>query len=542
LKRIVTWGLLGAALVFGRGGTIAAEVPAPLYRDITAESGIDFRQSNGATGTKQYIELMGSGGCLLDYDADGRFDLYLVNSVGANQLYRNLGGLRFENVTARAGLGHEGYGMGAFAADVDNDGDTDIFVTNFGPNALYLNEGDGTFREIAARAGIDDARWGTGAAFFDADSDGWLDLYLVNYVQMAVPDTNECYAEQGAIRLYCPPRRYPRAKDVFYRNRGDGTFVDATEVFGGRGLEGRGLGVIAGDFDRDGRPDVYVANDLDPNFLFHNQGGGTFEEIGMLAGASHSEDGREESGMGLAAGDYDNDGWIDLFVSNFVNETNTLYRNEGGLFLDASATSRVGPQSLPFVSWGTEFFDFDLDGWKDLFVANGHTESDVERIDPTSTWKQPDFLYHNRGDGTFAQITATVAPSLVEHRAGRGAVFGDLDDDGDIDFVVVNQNDPLLFLENAGVPGHHWIGFHLEGTESNRDAVGARVEIHAGDLVTVREVRAGSSYLSSNDPRVHFGLGERDTVDSVDIRWPSGREQTIHGLAVDRYHRIIEGK
>jgi len=522
-------------------GVAVPALGAELFRDVTEESGVDFVHSNGATGTKQGFEQMGSGACLLDYDGDGRLDLYLVSSAGPNQLFRNLGGLRFENVTARARAGHEGYGMGAFAADFDNDGDPDVFVTNFGPNALLENLGDGSFRDVAAAAGVDDPRWGTGACFLDQDADGRLDLYVVNYVQVAVPDTNECWAENGTLRLYCPPRRYPREKDVFYRNRGDGTFEDASAAAGVDGVEGRGLGAIASDFDGDGRTDVYVANDLDPNFLFHNRGDGTFEETGMLAGASHSEDGKEESGMGLAAGDYDNDGRIDLFVTNFVNETNTLYRGEGsGLFFDESARSGTGPQSLPYVGWGTEFFDFDNDGWKDLFVANGHTESDAERVDPTTTWRQPHFLYRNRGDGTFAEVTRTTAPCLLEPRAGRGTTFGDLDDDGDVDIVVVNQNDRALVLENTGVPGRHWIGFRVVGTVSNRDAVGARVEVRAGDLFVVREVLAGSSYLSSCDPRVHFGLGDRARVDSVVVRWPSGRRRTFTGLDVDRYHRLVE--
>jgi hypothetical protein len=532
---------LAALVASGFAAVSAAAPPSALYRDATKDSGIDFVHANGATGEKQCIEQMGSGGCLLDYDADGRLDLYIVNSVGANQLYRNLGKLRFANTTRAAGVAHEGYGMGAFAADFDNDRDPDIFVTNFGPDALYVNRGDGTFKESAAAAGVDDERWSTGAAFLDQDKDGWLDLYVANYVQMAVPDTNECWAEKGKIKLYCPPRRYPREKDIFYRNRRDGTFQDATTAAGVDRVAGRGLGAIASDFDGDGLIDVYVANDLDPNFLFRNKGDGTFEEIGLMAGCSHSEDGKEQAGMGLAASDYDNDGWSDIFVTNFVNEVNSLYHNEGGgLFFNESTSSGLGPGSLPYVGWGTEFFDFDNDGWKDVFVANGHTESDAEKIDPTTTYRQPSFLYRNRGDGTFAEMTKTLAPSLLEPRASRGTIFGDLDDDGDIDIVVINQNDRPLLLENAGVPGRHWIGFRCAGTVSNRDAVGARVEVRAGDLVGVREVQCGTSYLSSSDPRVHFGLGERAIVDSVLVRWPTGATQTFRGLAVDRYHRLVE--
>jgi hypothetical protein len=371
VRRALWWGLVPAALL------IAPARSAPVFRDVTVESGIDFVHSNGATGEKQYQEVMGSGVCIFDFDDDGLWDIYLVTSVGRNRLYRNLDGMQFADVTDIAGVGDSGYGMGAVAADVDNDGDRDLLVTNFGDNRLYLNQGDGTFREQADAAGLSDPRWGCGATFFDSDRDGLLDLYLVNYVHVADPDSNVCVA-QGNRRLYCPPREYPRARDVFYRNRGDATFEDATEAAGFGGVAGRGLGVVAADFDRDGWSDLYVSNDLDPNFLFHNRGDGTFEEVGILAGVSHSEDGCEESGMGVAAGDYDNDGWLDLFVTNYVDETNTIYHNEGnGFFLDESATTRLGPTSLPFISWGTKFFDFDLDGWMDLLVVNGHTESDA---------------------------------------------------------------------------------------------------------------------------------------------------------------------
>jgi hypothetical protein len=513
---------------------------APVYRDVTAAAGIDFVHSNGAAGEKQCYEQMGSGACFLDYDGDGRLDLYLVTCIGPNRLYRNLGGGRFAGVPGAAGLADEGYGMAAVAADIDNDGDPDVAVTNFGPNRLYRNDG-GRFHRVDD-SGIEDPRWGCSAAFLDYDRDGFLDLFITNYVQVAVPDTNVCHTQDG-LRLYCPPRRYPREEDLLYRNRGDGTFEDVTAKAGIAGYQGRGLGVVATDFDRDGWIDVYVANDLDPNFLWHNKGDGTFEEIGLLAGASHSENGSEESGMGLAAGDYDNDGWIDLFVTNFINETNTLYHNEGGVFfLDQSAASGLGPGSLPWVGWGTCFFDYDLDGHRDVLVVNGHTESDAEASDPTARWKQPDYLYRNRGDGAFDDVTAEAAPALQAMRAGRGAAFGDPDDDGDVDVVIVSQNEGALVLENAGGSGNHWIGIRARGTRSNRDAVGACVTVWSGDLRGTQEVQAGSSYLSCNDPRVLFGLGVRAGVDSVTVDWPSGAHEVFRGTAADRYHELVEGR
>lgn len=521
----------------------AAAASSPHFRDATASSGIDFLHSNGAQGAKNYFEVMGSGCCLLDANGDGLLDVYLVTSVGRNALFENKGGLRFVNVTERAGVGSAGYGMGAFAADWDNDGDPDLLVTSDGPERLFQNLGQGRFRDVSKTSGVGDALWSTGATFLDANHDGLLDLYVVNYVHVAHPDTAKCLAEGGKLRMYCPPRRYPRAQSVFYKNLGGGKFTDATQAAGLHGFSARGLGVASLDYDRDGWTDLYVANDLDPNLLFHNQKNGTFKETGLVAGVSHSENGKALSGMGVATGDYDNDGWPDLFVTNYVNEPNTLFHNEGnGFFLDASVGSRLGPTSLAGVGWGTEFFDFDLDGFDDLLIVNGHTESQAERVDPTTTYKQPALLYRNLGNGKFEEVAAREAPVLKTPRAGRGAAFGDLDNDGDVDVVIVNQNDRALVLENTGSPGQHWVGFRTAGTKSNRDGVGARVEVYAPSLRRMREVHAGGSYLSGNDPRVHFGLGARASVDSVVVHWPSGIREVRRKLAVDRYHTLVEGK
>jgi hypothetical protein len=540
-RRLAAFRTVAAAgLGLAWAGSPGPSFAAPAFHDITASSGVDFVHANGATGEKNYYEVMGSGACVLDYDGDGRLDLYLVTSHGPNRLYRNLGGLRFEDVTDAAGLGDDGYGMGAVAADVDNDGDADLYVTNFGANRLYENLGDGTFRELASGAGVADSLWGCGAAFFDNDRDGLLDLYLVNYVHVAVPDTIDCFMKTGH-ELYCSPRAYPRAKDAFFRNLGALRFEDVTAAVRLDGYRGRGLGVVATDFDRDGWVDVYVANDLDANFLFRNRGDGTFEEIGMMIGVSHSEDGVEESGMGIAVGDYDNDGWLDLFVTNYINETNTLYHNEGtGYFFDESATSGLGPVSLPWLSWGTHFLDYDRDGWLDLLHVNGHTESEASLADPTTTWAQRDFVFRNNGDGSFVDVTAEVAPTLLEQRPARGAAFADLDDDGDIEVLVNNQNGPALLLECRGAENRHWIGFRTVGTRSNRDGVGAYVEVHAGSDRFVREVRAGGSFLSGNDPRVLVALGDRTAVDSVTVHWPSGTRTVHRSPEIDRYHRLEE--
>jgi hypothetical protein len=421
--------------------------------------------------------------------------------------------------------------MGAVAADIDGDGDDDLFVTNYGPDRLYRNRGDGTFEEIAAAAGVDDPRWGAGAAFLDADGDGILDLYVANYVRQAEPDTNVCFGARETIRLYCLPRMYPGEFDAFYRGLGGCRFEDATEAAGLAGFAGRGLGVVATDLDADGLPDVYVANDLDPNFLFRNRGDGGFEEIGAVAGCAYSEDGKEQSGMGIAVGDYDNDGAFDVFVTNFQNEANALYDNEGpAFFFDRSTASGLGPPSVPLLGWGTAFLDYDRDGWLDLFVANGHTESDIALVDQLATWKQRAFLHRNRGDGTFELIGADEAPALAASRAGRGAAFGDLDDDGDIDIVLSNQLGAATLLENVVETNRHWIGLEV-------DEIGAVVEVVAGGVVQLREVAAGGSYLSGNDRRLLFGLGDADQVEAVNLR-SRGRTRSLGALSPDRYHRV----
>ncbi|MGQ0720140.1 MAG: CRTAC1 family protein [Candidatus Eiseniibacteriota bacterium] len=537
----VAFALGSAAFSAFSRPTLAAE-PAggAILVDVTGSTGIAFTHSNGATGEKQYQETMGSGACLIDHDGDGRVDVYLVNCVGKSRLYRNLGGLRFEDVTDRAGVGDAGYGMAAVAGDVDRDGDDDLVVTGFGAIRLWMNRGDGTFREEAAARGLSDARWGCGAAFLDAERDGDLDLYVANYVYVAQPDTNVCLAQDGVLRLVCRPTDYPPAADALYRNRGDGTFENVTEEAGLADLLGRGLGVVVTDYDHDGDHDIYVANDLDPNNLLRNDGHGRFEDVAYYAGVSHSETGRAESGMGVAAGDYDHDGWIDLFVTNFVGQTNTLYHNEGdGFFQDETARSGLGRSSLPYVGWGTDFVDFDGDGWRDVFVVNGHVEPDAARVDDPEGYRQPSFFYRGLGDGTFEDVTDAYAPDFRERTAGRGAAVGDLDDDGDPDLVVLCQNAPARVFENRRA-ARRWIGLELAGTRSNPNAIGAAVELHAGGRGFVEEVRAGGSFLSCHDRRLLFALGSRAEVDSVIIRWPTGARDVRRGLEPDRYHVLEE--
>jgi hypothetical protein len=512
-----------------------------LLRDATPGSGIAFLHSNGASGTKQYKEVMGSGVCLLDADGDGKLDVYLVNSVGANRLFRNLGDLHFEDVTDPAGVADaDGYGMGAVAADVDNDGDDDLYVTNVGPNRLFLNHGDGTFTEGAARAGVADGRWSAGAAFLDADRDGVLDLYVVNYVQQAEPDSNVCRMTRGDLRLYCHPGMYPRETDVFYRGLGGGRFEDATAAAGLAGFEGRGLGVVASDIDSDGDTDLYVANDLDPNYLFLNRGDGTFEEAAAIAGCGYNEDGREESGMGVAIADTDGDGTLDILVTNFQNESNTFYRQEpGGFFFDESAASGLGAPSLPRLAWGVGFEDFDLDGRMDVYVANGHTESDIELVDQLATWKQPDQLFLGAEDGRFREVFPA---ALAVPRAGRGAAFGDLDGDGDVDVVLNNQREAATLLENtAADAGAGWVGFEVQHEGPNRAGLGWWITVRTGDGHRhVREFRAGGSYLSGDAPRAIVGLGGAPAPVRVELQRGPGDIVDLGEFAPNRYH-VLDG-
>lgn len=537
--RILTTVVLSAA-----AGSLCAEPARALdspFRNVTAASGIDFVHSNGATGTKRYQEVVGSGVCVLDADGDGRLDIYFVNSAGANRLYRNLGGLRFVDITETSFVGDSaGYGMGAVAADVDGDGDDDLYVTNYGANRFFLNRGDATFEEIAVRAGVDDPRWSAGAAFFDGDGDQRLDLYVVNYVQPAEPDTNRCFGARGTLPLYCHPRMYSPQADSYFRNVGDARFEDATKAAGFAGIAARGLGVVASDVNGDGHVDLYVANDLNPNFLFQNRGDGTFEDVAAIAGCGYNENGREESGMGIALDDFDGNGLMDILVTNFQNESNTLYRQDSpGWFFDESAVSGLGAPSLPYLAWGAHFLDVDRDGWLDLYVSNGHTESDIELVDQLTTWKQPDQLFRNLGNGSFSVWAA--APLDVP-RAGRGAAFADLDDDGDTDVILNPQNGAAVLLENVAGEGKAWIGFDVRAPGANRRGVGWQLAVTGSDGRTqIREFRAGGSYLSGNDPRVLVGLGAATGAVKLTLRRGAGQSVDLGTFEPNRYHVLSGG-
>ena len=524
----------------------------PIFTDVTVESGIDFVHTNGATGRKYVIETVGPGAAFLDVDADGDLDVYLLNGAptgpGAvpspqlvNRMYRNSGAGTFVDRTAGSGLGDDGYGMGSCAADVDNDGDLDVYVTNFGPNRYYENDlPAGRFVDRTAAAAVGDSAFSTGCAFADVDADGFVDLYVANYHDFSYANHKLCAEGGSGLQLYCGPESFNGVRDHLFRNQADGTFTDETEARGLLSTDGKELGVVFGDIDLDGDPDLYLANDKTLNFLYLNKGGGHFDETGLLAGVAYNEDGDVEAGMGVHLADYDGDMLPDLLVTNFQWETNTLYRNVGGAtFLDETFNAGFGKSSIPYLSWGTQFFDVDNDGDRDAFIASGHLESDVEIYENT-TFAQRNQLFLNDGSGRFEEITPIQGSALDERQVSRGAAFGDYDDDGDIDILVANVSERPQLLRNDTVGAGHWLRLRLEGTRSNHSAIGARVTLKAGSQQASAEVATGGSYLSQSDLRLHFGFGSATVVDSVSVSWPSGVVQVLTHVAVDQQHVIRE--
>ena len=521
--------------------------PPIRFTDVTDTAGIRFTHTNGAAGEFHLPETLGAGGAFLDYDSDGYLDLYLVNSAAPSVLFRNKGDGTFTDVTSSAKVGNQGrYGHGVACGDYDNDGYVDIYVTNFGPNRLYHNNGDGTFTDVTAQADVGDPRWSSSATFFDYDSDGYLDLYVVNYVNYKLDASAPICFERPAfgatekVRGYCHPKNFEGTPDRLYRNNGDGTFTDTTDAAnirdpGGMFL-GKGLGVVAADFDTDGNPDLYVANDDTPNYLFYNKGDGTFAEIAILTGCAYSADGVAQAGMGVDAADYNNDGFLDLFVTNFSYETNTLYRNNGdGTFTDVSYKARLGEESYLLLGFGTGFFDADSDGYLDIFVANGHIFPNVEHTTDVLSYKQPNQLFRNQGDSTFAEIRLE-----DQHAVSRGTLFGDYDNDGDTDVLVTQLNGKVTLLRNESRTPNNWLCLKLIGTRSNRDGIGARVTLTLGTESQTREVHRGYSYLSSNDPRLRFGLGKRTVVDKLQIHWQSSVVQVLENLSANQQLVVTE--
>ncbi len=536
-----------------------------IFKDVTEAAGINFVHSEGKR-SSLLPEDVGSGAAFADYDKDGHLDLYVVNNPGplhakvtevspGNVLYRNNGDGTFADVTEEAGVGDRGYGMGCIFGDYDNDGDLDLYVTNYGPNVLYRNNGDGTFADVTEEAGVGDTRWGTGAAFGDYDNDGDLDLYIPNYIEhdlakLAEAQKTSMQYGQSVPRILNPHSFDPQ-DNVLYRNNGDGTFTDVTAELGVESRGGRSLQTIFTDFDLDGDLELYVANDLSPNFLYRNNGDGTFTDV---SDASWAADFR--GSMGLATGDYDGDGDLDLFMSHWIEQENALYSNmwkeEGAIgdsskakgiqpihLVDDSYGASLGEESLKYVGWGTDLFDYDNDSDLDIFVANGHTFQYLDNYDLLIPQKDQFFRYE--GDGIFTDVSAATGVAALPYRVGRGVAFGDYDSDGDVDIFIVNNHDRGVLLRNEGGNGNNWLHVKLIGTKGNRDAVGARIRLKAGDRIQLREINAGASYLSFNSLTAEFGLAQETTVDWIEVVWLGGDTERFTGIGVNQRVVLREG-
>jgi len=546
----------------------AAPPKGPVFVDRAAELGLEFVHDNGMSGEFYFPEINGGGVAWLDADGDGDLDAYLVQSgpigpdtgkvapdktssskdLPGDRLFRNDGG-RFVDVTESSGIRATGYGMGVAAGDVDGDGDVDLYVANYGPNQLWRNDGDGTFSDATAAANADDPRWSIGASFLDYDRDGDLDLYVVNYVEFDLERNPRCFTDSSR-RDYCGPSAFPPLPDRLLRNRGDGTFEDVTAPSGIAREAGAGLGVVSADLNRDGWPDLYVANDGQPNFLWLNQGDGTFRDDALFAGVALNREGAPEASMGVDAGDFDGDGDDDLFMTHLMGESNTLYVNDGtGLFEDRSLEAGLASGSVPYTSFGTAWADVDNDGWLDLFIGNGAVRILEERVRQGDPYPldQPNQLFWNDRGKRFLEITDRAGEAFREAEVTRGAAFGDVDDDGDLDILVSNNQGRARLLINRVGQDRAWIGFRIVEGKPARDALGARVEVVlATDRSLWRRVRTDGSYASAHDPRVLVGLGEEageagPKVAAVRVVWLDGTVETWKGLVPGRYHRLERG-
>jgi len=536
------------------------EIAPPIanFTDIAEKAGLTMQNVFGGVDTKKYIiETTGTGVAIFDYDNDGWPDIFIVNGTKleafpsgkgpSNHLYRNNHDGTFTDVTEKAGLSATGWGQGVCVGDYDNDGWEDLYVTYYGKNRLYHNQ-QGVFAEVAEKAGVvgSGKAWGTGCAFVDYDRDGRLDLMVANYVDFDLttapaPGERATCIWKG-VPVMCGPRGLPGAKNILYHNRGDGTFEDVTTKAHIDRTDGHyAFSVSPLDFDEDGWPDIYVACDSTPSILYRNNHDGTFTDVAVTAGAAFNEDGREQAGMGSTIADFNGEGHLDIFKTNFSDDTSTLYRNNGdGTFTDATSAAGLGLYTQ-YLGWGTMFLDFDNDGWPDLILVNGHVYPEVDSQHLGSTFKEPRILYHNNRDGTFSDVSAAAGSGITAAASSRGLAVGDLWNDGRMSAVVSNMNAPSSLLVNQVRNSNHWIAIRAVGTKSNRDGIGARIRLKTGTRVLVDEVRSGSSYDSNSDMRVHFGLGASAKVDWVEVRWPSGTMERFVNLPVDAIHTVKEG-
>ena len=548
-----------SSLVFAMAQTkTPSPIATPLFEDVSRQAGLIV--SHISTAEQHYIiESMSGGIALFDCDNDGKLDIAMVNGSTVEHyrdggdplvtLYHQDEELKFSNITQSAGLTRKGWGMGIAVADFDNDGKLDMFVTGFGGSALYRGLGNCKFEDVTDKAGVRGSGFMTGAAWADYDRDGNVDLFVARYVHLdmnKLPEfgSNEKFCRYKGILVQCGPWGMEGESDLLFHNRGDGTFEEVSKKAGVDDPRHRyGLGVVWGDYDNDGWPDLYVANDAGPNFLYHNKHDGTFEEVGLLNGVALSVDGQELGSMGIDFGDYSHDGRLSIYVTNFIDQPNNLYRNLGVQgFTDVGWASRTGQPSYPYVKWGTGFADFSNDGWLDIFVANGHVYPQVDAIPGGLKYREPMQLFRNLRDGTFEDVSATSGLAQVPLACRRGAAFGDINNDGNVDTAILNVGEPPTLLINRTRNANHRVLFKLIGTKSNRAAIGARVTILAAGVRQFSEVRAGGSYLSQNDLRQHFGLGTATKIDSVEIRWPTGKVEMLENIAADLIYTIVEGE
>jgi len=528
------------------------------FEEIAARSGLHFTTRNCATPNKNQIETMVAGVALFDYDGDGYLDVYLVNGAEIpslqktspaywNRLFHNNHDGTFTDVTEKAGVAGAGYGMGVAIGDYDNDGRPDIFLASVTGNQLLHNNGDGTFTDVTEKAGVAGAHlhgkkmWSVGAGWFDYNNDGLLDLFVVNYCHWEVNKDPYCALKEG-VRAYCHPNQYLPLYNSLYRNNGDGTFTDVSQETGIAAAFGKGMSVSFADYDGDGFPDAFVANDTSPNFLFHNVGGRRFEEVAVAAGVAYSPDGNALSGMGSDFRDVNNDGRPDIWHTAVEHEAFPLYLNQGGgEFLDATAASGLGPLTDHMTGWGNGVYDFDNDGWKDLFVARANVMDNIQQLIPTEAYPERNSIFRNLGNGRFAEVGNQAGPDFLVPGAHRGVAFGDLDNDGRIDAVVTSLNEPVKFFHNISPGGHHWILLKLVGTRSNRMGLGARVRIKTADAMEQwNEVTTAVGYASASDCRVHFGLRDNTLIEEIEVLWPSRTRQILHNVTADQIVTIEE--
>ncbi len=551
-----SWSSVGVGLA---GGMMLALVPntdsAPAWQfsDVTESAGLIARTVSGTPAKKFLVETMGGGVCVLDYDRDGHPDLYFANGLSqpgggpgdrGDYLFRNGGDGRFQETTAQAGLEGLHWGMGCVSADFDSDGFPDLYVTNYGDNQLFRNQGDGTFQDVTATAGVNDSGWSTGAAFGDYDRDGDLDLYVANYVEFDFenPGGDPRFCSYRGATVACGPRGLPGAHDSLFRNDGNGKFADVSESSGIRKAGKQyGFQAVWTDFDNDGDPDIFVANDSTPNFLWQNNGDGTFSDVALLSGVAYNQEGRAQANMGVDVGDLDGDGWMDIYSTNFSDDYNVLYRNSGKSYLqDATFRARLAQVTFRFLGFGSLIADFDNDGRPDLFAANGHIYPEVEKYGLGSTYRQANQLFHHLENGEFEEIGERLGPGLALVKSTRGAALLDYDRDGDWDLALSNLDDRADLLRNDLTPRPNYLQIRFRGRQSNRDGIGARVKVEIGGTRQLQELHAGSSFLGNSEPILHFGLGTHEKVDVLTVTWPNGKVQTFRDVAANQSLTIDE--